>query len=72
MLRGDCCGAYPPALLTIPVMFLFTVGIQYRILQKQTEALVTNPRLHSELVLTPMLLVLLGVMVTMLSVEASP
>ena len=53
-------------------MFLFTVGIQYRILQKQTEALVTNPRLHSELVLTSMLLVLLGVMVNMLSVEASP
>ena len=53
-------------------MFLFTVGIQYRILRKQTEAPMTNPGLRSELVLTSILLVLLGVMVNMLSVEASP
>lgn len=53
-------------------MFLFTVGIQYRILRKQTEASMTNPGLRSELVITSILLVLLGVMVNMLSVEASP
>lgn len=72
MLRGDCCGGQLPAPLTVLLMFLTTIGIQYRVLRKQKEAAMTNQRLHYETIITSILSVLLGVMVNVLSVEASP